>query len=104
MKNISVQDCKVISLQEEEKSFIITIGSEIIFINNNAYKHSGKITSILPNGFYVEDNMEFVQWDQIADIVAVNNGVLLNNLINIPKIEIDHEKVKEIADEISQRL
>lgn len=80
MSNISIQDCKIITIPEEEKSFIITIGSEISFINNNAFKHSGGITSILPNGFYMEDRKEgtcFVLWDQIVDISSVDNGDLL---------------------------
>jgi len=82
MRNILIQDCKIISVPEEDKSFIITIGTNIIFMNQNAYTHSGKITSMMVEGFYMneEDEVVFVQWNNIADILTVNNGDLLNFL------------------------
>ena len=82
MNNILIQDCKIISVPEEDKSFIITIGAIIIFMNQNAYTHSGKITSMMVEWFYMneEDEVVFVQWNNIADILTVNNGDLLNFL------------------------
>jgi len=85
MKNVSVQDCKVISLSGDKASFIITIGSSIIFISRDAYHHSGKITSVLNEGFYMKDKKCgtcFIQWNDIIDIMKVSNGNLLKFLQN----------------------
>ena len=85
MENVSVQDCKVISISGDKASFIVTIGSSIVFISSDAYHHSGKVTSILPNGFYMKDKKCgtcFIEWNDIVDIMKVNNGSLLKFLQN----------------------
>lgn len=79
MRKVPVQDCKIITIPEDNKSFIIFIGADIVFMNNYAYRHSGKITSIVPDGFYLNGG-EFVQWDKIADIISVDTGNVLENL------------------------
>jgi len=79
MENVIMRDCRIITVPEENKSFIIFIGVDIKFINNNAYMVSGKITSIVPEGFYL-DNEEFFSWSQIIDIESVDTGNVLDFL------------------------
>jgi len=84
MKTVIMRDCRIITVPEENKSFIIFIGANITFINSGAYKHSGVITSIVPEGlFYTEDeefDTEFVEWNKISDILSVDVGNVLDFL------------------------
>lgn len=79
-KNVTVRDCKIITIKEENESHIIFIGAYIKFINNNAYMKSGRITSMIGDGFYLDGDGGFINWDQIVDIKSVDTGIVLNNL------------------------
>jgi len=84
MQNITLRDCKIVTIPEENKSFIVFIGAEITFINSNAYKHSGMITSIVPEGLFYTESEEngtgFIEWNRISDILSVDVGNVLNFL------------------------
>jgi len=84
MENVIMRDCRIITIPEENKSFIIFIGAEITFINSNAYKHSGMITSIIPEGLFYTENEEngtgFIEWSRISDILSVDTGNVLDFL------------------------
>ena len=79
METVIMRDCRIVTVPEENKSFIIFIGADIKFINNNAYMVSGKITSIMPEGFYL-DSGDFFNWSQIVDIESVDTGNVLDFL------------------------
>jgi len=77
MSAITIRDCKLITITEENNSFIIFIGASIKFMNNNAYMKSGKITSMITEGFYLDGEDYLITWDKISDIVEVDTEDVL---------------------------
>jgi len=79
MEKITVRDCKLVTITAKNSSFIIFIGAEIKFLNNNAHLKSGKITSMLTEGFYLDNEDCLITWDQISDIEEVDTeGILMD--------------------------
>lgn len=80
MNTLTMRVCIIVTVNQKNKSFIIFIGSDISFRYENNDLKFGKITSIIPGGFYLNNDNTFFNWDKVIDIESVNTGNVLDFL------------------------